>query len=39
MARFKYKLQNILDLKQTLETQQKNVYSLAAARVREEEEK
>ena len=39
MARFKYKLQNILNLKETLESQQKNAYSLAAARVREEEEK
>lgn len=39
MARFKYKLQNILDLKANLESQQKIAYTLAAAKVREEEEK
>ena len=39
MARFKYRMQNILTLKETLERQQKAAYTLAMLKVRSEEEK
>ena len=39
MARFRYRMQNILDVKEKLETQAKNEFAIAAAREREEEEK
>lgn len=39
MAKFFYRMQNILDVKLKLETQAKNEFAIAAARVREEEEK
>ncbi len=39
MARFQYKMQNILDIKYKLETQAKTAFSAAAARVMQEEEK
>ncbi len=39
MPKFKYRMQNILTLKETLERQQKAAFSLAMLRVREEEEK
>lgn len=39
MARFRYKMQNILDIKYKLETQAKTAFSAAAARVMQEEEK
>ncbi|MCR5453015.1 MAG: flagellar export protein FliJ [Lachnospiraceae bacterium] len=39
MAKFKYRMQNILELKEKLESQQKIAFSLAMAKVREEEDK
>ncbi len=39
MARFRYRMQNILDVKEKLETQAKNEFAIAAAKEREEEEK
>lgn len=38
MARFQYKMQNILDIKYKLETQAKTAFSAAAARLMQEEE-
>lgn len=39
MARFRYKMQNILDIKYKLEEQAKTAFSAAAAKLAEEEEK
>lgn len=39
MAKFKYKLQNILDMKQKLETQARNEYGIANAKYNEEQDK
>ena len=39
MAKFRYRMQNILSVKEKLETQAKNEFSIAAAAVMEEEEK
>lgn len=39
MAKFTYKIQNILDVKYKLENQAKTSFSLAAARLNQEEEK
>ncbi len=39
MAKFVYRMQNILELKEKLESQEKIAYSMANARVLEEEEK
>ncbi len=39
MAKFIFKMQNILEIKVKLETQAKNAYAAAASRLREEEEK
>ncbi|MEY8392065.1 flagellar export protein FliJ [Lachnospiraceae bacterium] len=39
MAKFTYKMQNILDIKYKLETQAKTSFSIAAANLRKEEEK
>ena len=39
MAKFIYKMQNILDIKYKLETQAKTSFSIAAANLRREEEK
>ena len=39
MAKFFYKMQNILDIKEKLETQAKNEYAVANAALAEEEEK
>ncbi len=39
MARFIYRMQNILDLKEKLETQARNDYAVAQAELNEEEEK
>lgn len=39
MARFQYKMQNILNVKYKLETQAKTAFSVAAARLMQEEEK
>lgn len=39
MARFRYRMQNILNVKEKLETQAKNEFAVASAKVREEEEK
>ncbi|MCM1468618.1 MAG: flagellar export protein FliJ [Alistipes sp.] len=39
MAKFIYRLQNVLDVKLKLESQAKTAFSLAAARLNEEEEK
>lgn len=39
MARFRYRMQNILNVKEKLESQAKNEFAIAAAHVREEEEK
>lgn len=39
MAKFRYRMQNILDVKIKLETQAKNDFAIAAAAVNEEEEK
>ena len=39
MAKFKYKMQNILDMKQKLEMQAKNEYGIANAKYNEEQEK
>ncbi len=39
MARFRYRMQNILDVKQKLETQAKNEYAAANMALLEEEEK
>ena len=39
MAKFRYRMQNILNVKEKLETQAKNEFAIAAAKVREEEEK
>lgn len=39
MARFRYRMQNILTVKEKLETQAKNEFAIAAAVVAEEEEK
>lgn len=39
MARFRYRMQNILDVKEKLETQAKNEFAIAAAKEREEEAK
>lgn len=39
MARFRYKMQNILDIKYKLEDQAKTAFSTAAAKLMEEEEK
>lgn len=39
MARFNYKLQSVLDIKQKLESQERIAYGLAAAKVQEEQEK
>lgn len=39
MARFRYRMQNILSVKEKLETQAKNEFALAAAKVNEEEAK
>lgn len=39
MAKFVYKLQNVLDIKMKLETQAKTSYAVAVAKLNEEEEK
>jgi len=39
MAKFRYRMQNILDVKEKLETQARNEFAIAAAVVAEEEEK
>lgn len=39
MARFRYRMQNILDVKEKLESQAKNEFAIANARLAEEEEK
>ncbi len=39
MARFRYRMQNILNVKEKLETQARNEFAIAAAKEREEEEK
>ena len=39
MARFRYRMQNILDVKEKLETQAKNEFAIANAKLAEEEEK
>ena len=39
MAKFRYRMQNILDVKEKLETQAKNEFAIAAAVVNEEEDK
>lgn len=39
MAKFSYKMQNILDIKYKLETQAKTSFSIAAAELNQEEEK
>lgn len=39
MAKFRYRMQNILSVKEKLETQAKNEFAIAAALVSEEEEK
>ncbi len=39
MAKFSYKMQNILDVKYKLETQAKTAFSMAASRLNQEEEK
>lgn len=39
MAKFRYRMQNILDVKLKIETQEKNEFSIAAGRLAEEEEK
>ena len=39
MARFRYRMQNILDVKEKLENQARNDFAVAAAKVNEEEEK
>ena len=39
MARFVYRMQNILVLKEKLEAQEKIAFGIASAKVREEEEK
>lgn len=39
MAKFRYRMQNILNVKEKLETQAKNEFAIAAAVVNEEEEK
>lgn len=39
MARFRYRMQNILNVKQKLETQARNEFAIASQKVREEEEK
>lgn len=39
MAKFKFRLQSVLNLKLRLEEQQKNVFAATAKRLREEEEK
>lgn len=38
MAKFNYKLQSVLDIKQKLENQEKIAYGLASAKVQEEQE-
>lgn len=39
MARFRYRMQNILNVKEKLETQARNEFAIASQKVREEEEK
>lgn len=39
MAKFRYRMQNILNVKEKLETQAKNEFAIAAANVSEEEDK
>ena len=39
MARFRYRMQNILDIKEKMETQAKNEFAQAQARLNAEEEK
>ena len=39
MAKFKYKLQSVLEIKEKLESQEKIAYGLATAKVLEEQEK
>lgn len=39
MAKFRYRMQNILDIKLKIETQEKNEFGIAARRLAEEEEK
>ena len=39
MARFRYRMQNILNVKEKLETQARNEFAIAAAHEREEEER
>lgn len=39
MAKFRYRMQNILDVKLKIETQEKNEFSIVAGRLAEEEEK
>jgi len=39
VARFRYRMQNILNVKEKLETQARNEFAIAAAHEREEEEK
>lgn len=39
MAKFRYRMQNILTVKEKLETQAKNEFAIAAAQVNEEEER
>lgn len=39
MARFRYRMQNILNVKEKLENQARNEFAIAAARVNEEEDK
>ncbi len=39
MARFNYKLQSVLDIKQKLESQEKIAFSLAAGKLQEEQDK
>lgn len=39
MAKFKYKMQNILDIKNKLETQEKTAFAIAVQKLRTEEER
>ena len=38
MAKFQYKLQSVLDIKEKLESQEKIAFGLAAAKLQEEQE-
>ncbi len=39
MARFRYRMQNILDVKEKMESQARNEFAIANAKLAEEEEK